>query len=58
MKCRPSTAVGDTIGYHNRKSGHSLNSYDWQQFLNFVDRHFGMKRQKNNLLNKENNARE
>jgi hypothetical protein len=36
------TPVGDYIGYHNRKGGHGLNGYDWQQFLNFADRHFAM----------------
>jgi hypothetical protein len=25
-----------------RKGGHGLNDYDWQQFLNFADKHFGL----------------
>jgi hypothetical protein len=40
------TPVGDFIGYHNRKGTHGLNDYDWQQFLNFADRHFGNKTSK------------
>ena len=41
------TPVGDFIGYHNRKGTHGQNDYDWEQFLNFADRHFGFTR--NNL---------
>ena len=36
--------VGDFIGYHNRAGGHSINDYDWKQFLAFADRHFGIER--------------
>lgn len=36
------TPVGDFIGYHNRSGSHGQTAYDWQQYLNFSDRHFQM----------------
>ena len=33
------TPVGDFIGYHNRTGEHGQNQYDWNQYLNFADRH-------------------
>jgi len=36
----PDHPVGDFIGYHLRTGAHDVMEYDWDQYLNFADRHF------------------
>jgi hypothetical protein len=35
----PDRPVGGTIGYHLRSGPHALVPYDWEQYLDFADRH-------------------
>ena len=34
-------STGDSVGYHVRTGGHDVTNFDWDQYMNFADRHFG-----------------
>ncbi len=36
----PDRSIGDRIGYHIRTGRHAIVEFDWEQYLNFADRHF------------------
>ena len=33
--------VHGTIAFHNRSGGHDVKEFDWRQYLDFADEHFG-----------------
>jgi hypothetical protein len=41
---QPDKPIGHTIGYHLRTGEHAITRYDWEQYLNFADRHFQRQR--------------
>ena len=32
--------IDGDVGYHVREGAHSVELYDWQQFISFLDHHF------------------
>ncbi len=41
MRPEANQPVGDHVGYHLRKGKHDLLEYDWRQYIEFANRHYG-----------------
>jgi hypothetical protein len=36
-------SIQSTIGYHVRRGGHNVTDYDWDRYMDFADKHMGMR---------------